>query len=71
MFGYSFYASIFKIIKINGLDGLWSGLFFINLTVGRWLASRADTLETTGQYKSQYDFLKQKLANNVLQLPVE
>jgi len=45
--------------------------FFINLTVGRWLALRADTLETKGQYKSQYDFLKQKLANNVLQLPVE
>lgn len=31
---------------------------------------RVDMLQTKDQYKSQYDFLKQKFANNVLQPPL-
>lgn len=42
--------------QAKSIDGLWSGLSY--------------NLQTMGQYKSQYDFLKQKLANNVLQPPL-
>lgn len=55
--------------RAKSIDGLWSGLSY-NLTVDQCLALRVDTRQTKGQYKSQYDFLKQKLANNVLQPPL-
>ena len=41
-----------------------------SLTVDQCLALRVDTLQTKGQCKSQYDFLNQKPANNVLQPPL-